>query len=108
MSLSNSYRYINYILHNIDIPHRYFIWKLIITSDSDLFIIGTPYNGSRNDCNGYGSCNSSIGYRFSRLICREGICNGGRFISASSEIRLSLFLVSVIRANKTKFKYVEI
>lgn len=47
MSSSDSYRYINYILHNIDVPYRYFIWKLIITSDNDLFIIGTPYNGSK-------------------------------------------------------------
>lgn len=108
MSSSNSYHYINYILHNIDVRYRYFIWKLIITSDNDLFIIGTPYNGSRNDCNGYGSCNNSIGYRFTRLICKEGICNGGRFVSVPSGIRLSLFLVSMIRSNKTKFKYVEI
>lgn len=108
MSSSDSYHYINYILHNIDVPYRYFIWKLIITSDNDLFIIGTPYNGSKNDCNGHGSCNNSIGYRFTRLICKEGICNGGRFVSVPSEIRLSLFLVSMIRSNKTKFKYVEI
>lgn len=71
MSSSDS-RYINCILHNIDIPYRYFMWKLIITSDNELFVIGTPYNGSRDDCNGYGSCNSSIGHRFARSICREG------------------------------------
>lgn len=105
MTVSDS-RYINSVVHGVNFPYH-LTWKIIITSDNDLFIMGTPRNGDRNDCKKYG-CNNAGGSYIRRIVCRDGICNGGKFVLVTNFIELSLFLISMIRANKAKFKYVEV